>query len=209
MSKNQNAIQLAYRKGYRVDDDGRVRKCQVKKSRNDVRLVFNVGVGRGERYPVPVHRLQAFQKFGDAMFEPGIVVRHLDGDSTNNRPDNILIGTGSDNAMDRPAADRQAHASLAGSFTSPHDWEVIEHDHSVGKLGFKKLAAKYGVSLGALSSHFNRKDGWTPHKQYDFDWEKVKVHIAETRCSYKEAAAHFSCSERSIRRQLGPRSKTS
>lgn len=40
-----------------------------------------------------IHRLQAYQKFGDKIYEDGIVVRYLNGDRYDNSYDNIGIGT--------------------------------------------------------------------------------------------------------------------
>lgn len=72
----------------------------------------------GGRNPVsvPIHRLVAYLKFGEAMFAPGVEVRHRDNDRFNNRPDNILIGTPRENALDIPEEERSRrgrHASKA------------------------------------------------------------------------------------------------
>jgi hypothetical protein len=49
---------------------------------------------------IAIHRLQAFQKYGDLLYEEGTVVRHLNGDPGSNAWDNIAIGTMSDNMFD-------------------------------------------------------------------------------------------------------------
>lgn len=214
MSKINDALVLAHRKGYRVTDEGvvvnalgRERKCQKRKRNGDVRYVFNVAVGGRKRMPIPPHKLQAYQKFGDAMFEVGVVVRHLDGNALNNRPENIDIGTVLDNIMDRPAHERKAHSEKANAARSDvrKDWDLIEADHRENNMGFKLLARKYGISTGALSFHFNKIEGWKPIQQYDFDWVEVKSYVLSTGCSYLQAAEHFNCSDKSIRRQLGKR----
>lgn len=56
---------------------------------------------------VRVHRLQAFHKFGNRMFEPGLEVRHLDNDSSNNSRDNIGLGTHQENCLDVPVEVRK------------------------------------------------------------------------------------------------------
>jgi hypothetical protein len=53
---------------------------------------------------VRLHKLVAYVKFGNIVFEPGVVVRHLDGNSMNNSLDNIDIGSNYDNVKDRIAA---------------------------------------------------------------------------------------------------------
>lgn len=213
MSKTKHAVRLAHRKGYRVTEEGTVvnaldqpRKCQIKHRLGDARYVFSINVGYGSKYPVPVHQLQAFQLFGDAMFEPGVVVRHLDGDAFNNRPSNIALGTVRDNIMDRPEENRKEHAAKATAANPGvrKDWDQIEADHAAG-LGFKKLSQKYGISTGTLSTHFNKKKGWKPLTPAKIDVEKLRLHILKTGCSYAEAAVEFGISTRSITRLLGGR----
>ncbi len=60
----------------------------------------------GNAYTIRLHRFIAYQKFGDEIFEPGQVVRHLDGDSLNNDEDNIDLGTQKDNMQDIPSEKR-------------------------------------------------------------------------------------------------------
>ncbi len=160
MSKANDATRIAFRKGYRVTEDGtvvnalgRARVVQIKNPDTDPRCVFNVGIGDGQRFPVMVHKLQAYQKFGEAMFAPGILVRHLDEDSLNNRPGNIELGTPVDNAMDRSDSARQLHAQNGLRGRGKIDettWATIAEDHAAG-MGYKLLRKKYGVSLGTLS----------------------------------------------------------
>lgn len=54
----------------------------------------------GNTFPVHVHKFVAFLKFGNAAFEHGMHVRHLDTNRHNNRPDNIKMGTPSQNWRD-------------------------------------------------------------------------------------------------------------
>jgi len=53
------------------------------------------------------HRIVALKKYGPAAAMPNVVVRHLDGNKTNNDPLNIAIGSQSDNIADH-ISDRQA-----------------------------------------------------------------------------------------------------
>ena len=62
---------------------------------------------------VAIHRLQAYQKYGDNIFQKGIVVRHLNGNSLDNSWNNIDIGTQSDNMRDRSKEDLKNHAIKA------------------------------------------------------------------------------------------------
>jgi hypothetical protein len=61
---------------------------------------------------IAIHRLQAFQKYGDLLYEEGTVVRHLNGDPGSNAWDNIAIGTMSDNMFDIPKQIRIEELSM-------------------------------------------------------------------------------------------------
>ncbi len=65
---------------------------------------------------IAVHRLAAYQLFGEDVLKDAIQVRHLNGDRLDNRLINIAIGTQSENSMDRPEHARKAHAAHAGSY---------------------------------------------------------------------------------------------
>ena len=73
------------------------------KNKNIVKLITEVAI----------HRLQAYKKFGDKIFEKGIVVRHLNGNSLDNSWDNIVIGTQSDNMFDRSKESLKEHSLIA------------------------------------------------------------------------------------------------
>jgi hypothetical protein len=146
---------------------GRERKCQIGGRSPDRRYVFTVSLADGKKYPVMVHKLQAFQKFGEAMFEPGILVRHLDEDSLNNRPDNIALGTSTDNAMDRQPLVRKLHAQKAGRTASRHSeefWQKVTAEYEAGD-GYKVLGKRYGLSPGTLSYRLSKTGKRTVMKQ--------------------------------------------
>ncbi len=165
MTKTNQAVIVAFEKGYRVTPSGavvnrhgKIRKCSVKSRKTDKRFVFSVCLHPKESFPVPVHKLVAYQKFGLATFNFGVVVRHLDGNAFNNNEINIALGSFSDNTFDRPARDRQLHAQKAGKASSPHTdefWAKVKNDYASG-LGYKKLRIKYGLSLSTLSYQLSK-----------------------------------------------------
>ncbi len=141
---------------------GKTRKLQITKSgtgQNPIPYyVFNVGIGNSKRYPVKVHRLLAFQLFGEDALKNSIHTRHLDGNSLNNTPQNIRLGTGSENAMDRCPKERRLHAQKASRSASRHTdetWAEVRADHKAG-LGYKKLKLKYGISPSSLSYQLSK-----------------------------------------------------
>lgn len=108
---------------------------------------------------LPVHRLAAYQKFGEAMFEDGIQVRHLDGDPANNKLENIAVGTQSENMLDRPREVRIAHGRLSGRARSRlSDQDVIDIRQKFSKgAPLSQIMREYGIAKSTASYIKNRK----------------------------------------------------
>ena len=166
VSKINDAVVEAARKGYRVDDNGSVisprgitRKLATKDRSGHKVSTFTVGF-RGGSFPVPVHKLAAYQLYGDKCFEPGMNIRHLNGNSQDNSPKNLALGTGSDNCMDVPEHRRKAHARHASSCRKDKIPESkkqkIRSDRSSG-MSYRELHRKHGVSKSTLSIMFSAK----------------------------------------------------
>lgn len=114
LSINNRAVALAHQKGYRITDDGVL--LFIKEGQKPRQIKGSIDY-KGDNKTVPYrrtgirldgkvrrlmfHRLQAYQKFGDKIFQKGIEVRHLNGNSLDNSYDNIGIGTLTDNRRDR------------------------------------------------------------------------------------------------------------
>lgn len=114
LSNRNLAIETAYKKGYRAVDgeiigcrSGRPISLYVRKAGYPGFVCrFSVGETR-KRIMVDAHRLAAYQKYGDKIFEDGIEVRHLDGNKMNFHEDNISIGTCRDNHYDMTKKQRR------------------------------------------------------------------------------------------------------
>ena len=151
MSQAKSALIRAYEKGYRVKDNivhgltkggPLILRC----SQSDY-LYFNIKIGK-KTHKVFVHRLVAYEKYQEKLFEPGIVVRHLNGNRKDNSFTNISIGTQSENMLDRDPKQRLSHAIKASSHMRKHTKEKvaqIKADHSNG-LGYKALMEKFNIS---------------------------------------------------------------
>ena len=91
-------------KGYKFDVDGNVispfNSCKRRGGENKTKYIHIGFTYEGKPIGVLAHRLQAYIKYGDAIYARGIVVRHLDGNPRNNRYENIGIGTALDNWND-------------------------------------------------------------------------------------------------------------
>lgn len=94
-----NAEKIAFEKGYRADEYGRVispKGKYVSLFLNTRYLKFSLRI-KGKIEKVRVHRLVAYQKYGESLYNPGIIVMHIDGISINNQYENIALGSQSEN----------------------------------------------------------------------------------------------------------------
>jgi hypothetical protein len=117
---------------------------------------------------VHVHKFVAFLIWGWAAFEPGIHVRHRDGNTENNTKANLLLGTPSQNERDKPVHVRAASARAAraaqGRVPRNARLTIEEAEHIRGELRLalgssgrvrrgvvKEFATRYGVTPSTIS----------------------------------------------------------
>jgi predicted nucleic acid-binding Zn ribbon protein len=151
---------IAKNRGYRVDKDGNF----YTNNNNLITFISRDGYVRtslkvnGKNKMLFAHRLQAYQKYGEAIYSKGILVRHLDGDKTNNKVDNIAIGSARDNMMDVPKQVRVERASKAARQTIKHNRdEIIAYYNECGRSR-KKVMEKFGItSTGTLHYILNHR----------------------------------------------------
>ena len=163
---NKNEI-LAIEKGYYVDDSG----CAYSPKGKRVgtlgnRPYYNIGikVNKTKVIKVYVHRLQAYQKYGNDIYKHDIEVRHLNGNSLDNSKNNIAIGTASDNAIDKSPDTRRRVSMIASRATSDKikrisDEVVLEiREDRANGMSYIDLMTKYNISSkGTLSYIVNRR----------------------------------------------------
>jgi hypothetical protein len=159
MKKSQEILKFAYKSGYHATNEGEIisprgnkLKLKIAKSKDYPYKEFSVCF-QNSVYSVNVHRLCAYQKYGDSMFEKGIVVRHLNGDPLDNSLNNIAIGTASDNMMDMPKEQRVRKAYIASKVSQRKDWSEIDASRESG-MSYKQLRKIYGVPLSSLSYRY-------------------------------------------------------
>lgn len=149
MTVPQRILKETFENGYRVID-GEMYNPKGIRLKGYIRHGYRrINVYRGKKkHSVNFHRLVAFEKFGEKLFIPGIVVRHLDGNSLNNRTENIAIGTQQDNCFDRDPDERLAHAFYAASkrrrFTDEEEQQIFtfyDNCHS-----YKKTQEQFNIS---------------------------------------------------------------
>ncbi len=157
----------ASKRGYVADKDGAIYFKGRKRSLViDSRGYLNFCVSmynevRGKRIisRVWVHRLQAYQKYGDDMFKEGVQVRHFNSNNKDNSSDNILIGTPSQNAMDKPEHLRKSmaiNASYKNRILTNEQVKELIIDRSEG-MSYGKLMKKYNISSKGTISFIIQK----------------------------------------------------
>lgn len=158
MTKSQERVVYAYNRGYRVDDQGRVigiLKDFITTRNYNGYSCFSVRTPNCQG-PTMVHRLMAYQKYGDKIFDPKIQVRHLNGNSLDNSYSNIAIGTASENMMDKRPDVRQRAANYASSFVKKHNHELVAALRKEGKT-YKQIMEITGISSKGTVSFIARK----------------------------------------------------
>lgn len=122
--------------GWRVDDEGFVeRPCgRIVPARVQSHpgyssyLVVSIRNRRtGEGYIIRIHKLTAYQKYGIRAFDDRVVTRHRNGNSLDNRPSNILIGSQYENIMDMPASLRVANSMASVRNNRALTYEQARH----------------------------------------------------------------------------------
>lgn len=115
---------------------------------------YRVGMMRedGLQGGMVVHRAVMFAFHGPVGSE--VLVRHLDGDKTNNRLDNLAYGDETDNARDlREARLRDGTAHISDDTVR----EIREKAAKMGHGRIKALAAEYNLAFGTVSNIVNQK----------------------------------------------------
>lgn len=159
-SRHAETVRWAFERGYRVQEDG---CCLSPKGRL---LIAHIATGR--RYAVIVirgshkfcvHKLAAFQLFGEASFADGVHVRHLDGNSRNNSHANLALGTAAENNADksREALARSgAAAARAVRRLTDEQVDAIRVRYGNGERG-AALAQEFGVARSTLVRAVGRR----------------------------------------------------
>lgn len=138
----------AYNKGYIVSKEGEVfykgKKRKLMLVSNKCKYFCFSLRKDGVTIKIKVHRLQAYQKYGDKIFNEGVVVRHLDGNSLNNHYENIAIGTQQENVLDIPKEIRIKSARYASSFTQKYNHDEVYEFYSKCR-SYKTTMEKFDI----------------------------------------------------------------
>lgn len=116
-TRSQTIVEIASKCLYQVTSTGEVHngskqlKLQIHKGATNY-LVFTCRVN-GKKSNIPIHRLQAYLKFGDKALRAKVEIRHMDGNSFNNSWDNLELGTRKQNEQDKPVDVRMRVSRIA------------------------------------------------------------------------------------------------
>ena len=86
LSKKNKLVLETFQEGYDISKegwlirkDGSIKK-EFRVGKNGY-LFVSLRLPLDKRGQVSIHKLQAYKKFGELMFKPNMVVRHIDGDN--------------------------------------------------------------------------------------------------------------------------------
>ena len=172
MDKQELVIKTSVDKGYYVDNYGILynKKGEKLALSEDKYGYFSFGIRVNGSKPTRsyVHKLQAYQKFGDVLFNGEIVVRHLNGNSRDNSYENIEIGTNLENSLDRPKKQRILDAS-----NPIYNHGDIINDRKNG-LTYKEIMVKYDIpSKGTVSFIINKS---LKQQNIAGEWNGIIIH---------------------------------
>lgn len=164
---------LAFIAGYRLSDDGLT--LIHPNGRRLKQFIATNGYARctlfmeEDRKTVGIHRFVAWMKYGESIYQPGIVCRHLDCDKLNNSFENIAIGTQKDNYHDTPQSIRQKNRKIGGCKYN-HE-EVLASYKEIGfvatrrKFNMGSNSVLYEILFKAKSATFIPKQDRPPNRR--------------------------------------------
>lgn len=160
MAKYHEYIREAVRIGYTFDFDNQIMNTPYG---NKIKpKLFGT-----QRYPsftlsgkrsFTFHKFVAYILYGEESFKEGINVRHLDGNVLNLSKSNIVLGTSSENQLDKPKHIRKAAASKARlSQGRPTNSILDEEDVRDIRKWHAEIKQKYPVRLPNGTLEYVRK----------------------------------------------------
>jgi hypothetical protein len=160
--------------GYKFFADGRIRSkvnnwLSPSPTSGKLRyLKVTLQVENGEWETCQIHTLICTAFHGAKPF-PGAQVRHLDGNSFNNRADNLCWGTAAENHADQKRHgtrwDNRGEKHPLAKLTREQAQEIRQR-YAAGGITHRELGAEYGISR-ERAGEIARGEGWSETRSYE------------------------------------------
>lgn len=176
---SRKAIEEAYDRGYRVSEEGvltsptgKILKVSNRgKQRYPTFSLNGHNLTKSKVWGIPVHHFAAYCFYKEKLFDPKLVVRHLDSNTLNIAKNNIVLGTPKENTQDKSPEVRHKAAKIA---RASQPYEAINRKLSIEQVReirelyknriskipqglMKAIKAKYGVSSVTIHNVINNK----------------------------------------------------
>lgn len=162
VSNKEAILEFFSRRGFVSNDgesvfmDDKPRRMKIHIAASNIRYPIITIHIKGQTRMVLVHRLQAYQKFGDRIWEKGLVVRHINGISTDNSWGNLALGTQRENVLDKPRESFVKFGKEVGCrHIVPKERTPIEIENAIindvaGGETRRSVASKYGIGYNTV-----------------------------------------------------------
>lgn len=167
LTDNDKALLEILRRGYTVDKNGI--------AKNPKGLIVGKTTNRYDKisvkinkitFSVFVHKIQAYLKFGNKIFEKDIIVRHKNDISKDNTWDNILIGSFQENSLDVPKEKRILNSLNSTLKTRKYSNELIlKVREELKTKTVKEISKLYNIPTNTIY--------WMKNNQYLFENENI------------------------------------
>lgn len=149
-------FEVAINKGYYCNKEGNIFSKRGKINPYVIKgyARFSVRYNSNSKY-ITYHRFIGYIKYGDAIFDKKLCIRHLDGNSLNNSWDNLKIGTHRENSMDKPKELRIKCAKYAAKKYSDDIINSLKKDRESG-FTYNQLKEKYNICKSMLSYYLGK-----------------------------------------------------
>lgn len=148
---------MAYKKGYRVTKDGQLlnpKGIKIGSINSGGYEYFGLRINKKQKN-IETHRLQAYQKYGNKLFEDNIIVRHLNRNSLDNAFDNISIGTHKDNYIDIPEENKKKMVCHKIKYPKEFVLKLKEEYNEV--KNYNELSRKYNMDRYTIWYLINKR----------------------------------------------------
>ncbi len=148
----------AYEIGYRVTEDGFLQSPRggyIGGLNSSGYVKFSIQNKR-KRYCVLVHRLQAYQKYGEKIYQKGLQVRHLNNNKQDNSHCNIALGTNKQNTADKDRDTVLKQALYASSFTKKYDYNKVKSYYNKTR-SYKLTMQEFDISSSSALHYILKK----------------------------------------------------